>query len=115
MSETDAEFVERLAADRNGPIYEAEMSRLFALAGRGAAMQWRPIEEAPRDTRWFLAGCPTEYDVYGGSKFWAGTARFEYPTDDHPELMRANGYDAGPTHATHFMPLPPPPKGAEDE
>lgn len=39
MSESDAEFVERLSIDRNGPIYEAEMTRLLALAERGAAMQ----------------------------------------------------------------------------
>ena len=46
-SETDAEFVERLSSDRNGPIYEAEMSRLFALARRGAE-GWTYLKKGER-------------------------------------------------------------------
>ena len=38
-SESDEQFVERLAADRNGPIYEADFTRLFDLARRGAAAE----------------------------------------------------------------------------
>ena len=46
-SETDAEFLDRLeATPRYNPAYRTLVSdRLFALARRGAAVQWRPIQE----------------------------------------------------------------------
>ena len=47
MSETDAEFLDRLeATPRYNPAYRTLVSdRLFAIARRGAAVQWRPIQE----------------------------------------------------------------------
>src|SRR5574343_5466 len=49
--ESDAEFVERVEnkALLGHATTSKERARLFALARRGAAMQWRPIEEAPKD------------------------------------------------------------------
>ena len=46
-SETDAAFLDRLeATTRYNPAYRTLVSdRLFALARRGAEVQWRPIEE----------------------------------------------------------------------
>ena len=46
-SETDAEFLDRLeATPRYNPAYRTlDSDRLFALARRGAAVQWRPIQE----------------------------------------------------------------------
>ena len=83
----------------------ARLEEVERLAIAGLAVQPRPIEEAPRDGSWFLALEETEFDVIGFSHWWAGTARFEYPNDGHPELMRASGYDAGPISPAHFIPL----------
>lgn len=66
---------------------------------------WKPIATAPRDSRWFAVRSPTEYDVAGGSPWWIGTARFENPGDREPEVMRPNGYDAGPTDALEWAEL----------
>lgn len=51
MSETDKEFVERMAAVlKTGTRGSFEdFNRLFTLARRGAAMTPRPIEDAPKD------------------------------------------------------------------
>ena len=47
MSETDKQFVERMMWNdlMLEKVSRDEWSRLFALARRGAAVQWRPIEE----------------------------------------------------------------------
>ena len=58
MAETAAEFLARLEEmPRYDPAYRTlDSDRLFALARRGAAVQWRPISEAPKDgTRMLLA------------------------------------------------------------
>ncbi len=73
--------------------------------------KWLSIETAPRDGRWIMAGAATDYDVIGGHSWWVGTARFDFPDDDTPELMVASGYYKGPIDATHWMPLPPAPEG----
>lgn len=52
-SETDEQFVERISREvypgfdgwRTVSMMDHSLDRLFALARRGAAMQWRPIEE----------------------------------------------------------------------
>jgi hypothetical protein len=41
-AETDAEFVERIESRWMIAAPEADITRLFALARRGAAVQWRP-------------------------------------------------------------------------
>lgn len=48
MSDSDAEFVELMRV-RGAWAPDSDIDRLFALARRGAEMQWRPIEEAPKD------------------------------------------------------------------
>lgn len=45
ISETDAEFVERIVNTKVMHIKPDEWPRVIALARRGAAVQWRPIEE----------------------------------------------------------------------
>ena len=89
-SETDEQFVERMAALFPG------QDRLVALARRGAAVQWSPIEEAPKDNGRVLLFIPP----YGaGSGHWVGAGWL-----GHFVINR----EAEPTH---FMPLPPPPAG----
>ena len=72
-------------------------------ARRGAAMQWRPIEEAPKDGTEFIAYRPD-----------AGVFTANY--DDEQDVWFANhGYeDITDDLPTHWMPFPPPPKGAEE-
>ena len=72
--------------------------------------EWKTIDSAPRDGRWFLAGCPTSYDVVGGNGFWCGTARYELPDDEDPEIMFSSGYYGPVVSATHWLPLPSPPE-----
>ena len=65
-------------------------------ARRGAAVQWSPIEEAPKDNGRVLLFIPP----YGaGSGHWVGAGWL-----GHFVINR----EAEPTH---FMPLPPPPAG----
>jgi len=82
--------------------------------GRVVERGWRPIDEAPKDASWFLAGQMTSYDVVGVAVFHACAARFEMSTDDEPELMFANG-NYGPVlyGSTHYRPLPAPPNEGE--
>lgn len=103
-TETDAEFVERLASDHNGPIYEAEMARLFALARRGAAMQWRPIETAPKEKGKYLLGWNRHHS--GVIQYWPRAY------EDDPEWVDESTEFIEPP-VTHWMPLPPPPAGEQ--
>lgn len=119
---TDAQVEVALAADmmeRGGVVWnevldeaEQEFEKRIMRAALEAAERaaWRPIEEAPKDGRWFMVGAPSDYDVIGNNPWWVGTARFEFPFDNTPELMIASGYDKGPVFATHFRPLPSPPE-----
>ncbi len=72
-------------------------------------MEWKPIESAPRDGRWFLGAVKSRYDVLGESEWWMGTVRFDLPDDTGPELMRPDGYEVTEVYLTHWMPLPEPP------
>lgn len=95
-SETDAEFVERIKREWDGdnvPCVE-DFDQLIAIARRGAAVQWRPIEEAPPEFKRMLA---TDGDVRGEA--WRHGDRY-YWVDDSA---------AG--DITHWMFLPPPPSG----
>lgn len=58
MTETDAEFLELLGTVPCGYWGQADCARLLDIARRGAAMQWMPIEEAPKDGRWILVASP---------------------------------------------------------
>lgn len=107
MSEIDAEFVERIKREWDGdnvPCVE-DFDHLISLARRGAAMQWRPIETAPKDGTPLLLLWPDAaekmavmwWDDYCGG--WMGYY---------------DGINPGRMPPTHWMPLPPPPKGAEE-
>lgn len=106
MSETDAEFVERMLADCETFGFDGlDIERMRSLARRGAAMQWRPIEEAPKDGPFVLlfnaaseAWCPT-IARWNGDGWGDEEGTFHIPGLNMP---------------THWMPLPPPPKGAEE-
>ena len=97
MSESDKEFVERMdAVLQTGTRGSFEdFDRLLALAHRGAAMQWRPISEAPRDGTRILITNKTPF-----------VSRYQYGVWD---------VDGGQVYnATHWMPLPPPPEGEKE-
>lgn len=94
-SETEEQFVERVEA--NAIIAGADLSRLFALARRGAAVQWRPISEAPRTGRTLIL-------MIGPSGF--------------PNVAYANTWwQSGCSvecEPTHWMPLPPTPSRRDE-
>jgi hypothetical protein len=66
---TDDELIARLQRDfeifsEGGSSEVIENSkRLIALARRGAAVKWRPIEEAPNDGGWLLGDFGDGYDL----------------------------------------------------
>lgn len=87
-SETDEQFVERIGLDFD-LSNTADIQRLFALARRGAAVQWKPIEEAPRLSR---------HEIL----LWDGARRFL-------GWWKSGAFwreDGNPFDATHWMPLP---------
>jgi hypothetical protein len=104
MSETDAEFLDRLQYQEHAHevLREADRDRLIVLARRGAKVSaeapapWQPIETAPEKALWWV--------------LWDA----EY---DHPVVTQQRSADgvfwAGdwdwPIEATHWMPLPHPP------
>jgi hypothetical protein len=98
MVETDEQFVEQLVEIAVCDWMQEQFNEFFAIARRGAAMQWRPIETAPRDGTEFLAYRP-DAGVFTASyddeqECWFANYGFEDIVDDLP---------------THWMPLPPPP------
>ena len=100
MAEADVEFVERASRTPCGKWPLIDHDRLFTLARRGAAVPWRPIEEAPKDGTEFIAYRP-DAGVFTASydpeqECWFANHGYEDITDDQP---------------THWMPLPPPPSG----
>ena len=109
MIETDAEVVERVKREWDGdnvPCVE-DFDQLIALARRGAAVQWRPIEEAPKDGTWILVGAPGKEPE---TACWSSSVWLE---GWYSGGGRSDSY--GPSfEPTHWMPLPPPPKGAEE-
>lgn len=98
--ESDSEFLDFIEEqwDHGNSPNEEDFARLFALARRGAAMQWRSISEAPPEFKRILA---TDGDVRGEA--WRYDTRF-YWVDD----SAAGGI-------THWMPLPPPPKQENEQ
>lgn len=80
--------------------------RLFALARRGAAVQWRPIEEAPKDGTpiLLLIQFPDE-PPHIITALWDGRV----PKWPWRPVGGSSAY--GEEYATHWQPLPPPPAG----
>lgn len=139
MSESDAEFLEwvRDQWDGGNSPNEEDFDRLFALARRGAAMQWRPIGTAPKDgTRMLLAYHNSMHNWRRLIAFYAPKLTIEQQFDDkgwcdYDEAndrfcLREGWYEcidnwddysyvhmSGVT-PTHWMPLPPPPAGEQE-
>ena len=112
MSETGAEFVERMKREWDGdnvPCVE-DFDQLIALARRGAAMQWRPIEEAPSTgmgPQMILGHAEKKWIRFGW--YYAACRKWYYSgTSERTQYAQVEG-DA----PTHFMPLPPPPAGEQ--
>lgn len=96
MAESDQEFVKRMYnAASPASKEDPEWSRLFAIADRGAEIQWRPIETAPKDGTCFLAKQGyAMVTTYWHRDHWA----------------KVDWLDP-----VEWMPLPPPPKGETNE
>lgn len=106
MAETEREFVEQM--DRLTPAGDtmsvSDRDRLFTLARRGAEMQWRPIEAAPREGGPILLFEPL------GDEDQIGVGYYE-PVTDHEGTEWLTFWETGVRcDATHWMPLPPPPE-----
>ena len=99
MSETDAEFVEALVQIAVCDWTQEQFDKFFALARRGAAVQWRPIKEAVNSHCRVLL----YVDPYG-----AGSGHWDNGWKAHFCLNK----EAQPSH---FMLLPPPPAGETNE
>lgn len=96
QAEKDAAFIDAVEESLGSLVPKY----LYDLARRGAAVQWRPIEEAPKDGTEFIAYRP-DAGVFTASydpeqECWFANHGYEDITDDQP---------------THWMPLPPPPSG----
>ena len=117
MSETDEQFVERLFNEWGEWAGSPANARLFALARRGAAVQWRPIEEAPKDGRSILItggsfgwGCDAE-DCDASPCDWVATAQW---FREGWQGGSSGGHDEHFWYApNHWMPLPPPAAGGQ--
>lgn len=79
--------------------------------------EWQPIEAAPKDgTRVLIANDDGEMDVAGYVAEWSEHSEFVRTAKDG-DVFRTVRRDMGywdAVHAycpTHWMPLPPPPKG----
>ena len=101
-TESDEAFVERIKREWDGdnvPCVE-DFDQLIALARRGAAMQWRPIEEAPKDGFEVLVYVPRATGAL-------------YITASNPTGQQWWSRNVGAVKPTHWMPLPPPPTGEQ--
>lgn len=116
MTETDAEFVERISREvypgfdgwRTVSMFDTSLDRLFALARRGAAVQWRPIEEAPKDGTMVLMRDDAE-DEELETIYFAMTGIWTHGKWHFPG---SGGWQPSPWFVpVRFMPLPPPPAG----
>ena len=110
---------------KHGPVYAAIVEvwgercpdydpdclccRAWADYDRGAAVQWRPIETAPKDGTpiLLLIQFPDE-PPHIITALWDGRV----PKWPWRPVGGSSAY--GEEYTTHFLPLPPPPKGAEE-
>lgn len=113
MSETDEQFLDSMEQWVIGSlVFKREhRERLFALARRGAAVQWRPFSEAPESRDEILVYRPDagvfmalhcEEDAY--------TATPDSPPEGDFYWFSTCGEDLTVDLPTHWMPLPPPPE-----
>ena len=97
MAESDETFLERLSETPCGSWYLTDHDRLFALARRGAAAQWRPIQTAPSK------GTYLEYQP---------------PHQDGKIMLHERvvicGEGGSVRKSTHWMPLPIPPQETDN-
>jgi len=111
-AETNAEFVADMewlhSHDREAALPPEKLNRLFALARRGAAMQWRPIQTAPKD------GTPILLLVqFPGERPDTFVAAWDANSPKWPWRPTCDGSAYSEEYATHWMPLPPPPAGEQ--
>ena len=95
MSETDKQFVERMAHTVQN-ISLIDWDRLSNLTLRGVEAQWRPIEEAPKEEgRFYL----------GWNGHWRGVIQYMVPAylDDPEWVDETTAFIEPPP--THFIPL----------
>ena len=131
--ESDEAFVEKIKrhVSQDGPYAELTlwpevMDRLLSLASRGAAVQWRPIEEAPRDgtpvSLWrpkaeqgfcWKQRVDALWDQEIGAWVWP-----DGPCVDiggHNSWLENGQYFFDAESFTHWMPLPLPPSPSTQE
>ena len=114
MSETDAEFLDSMEQWVIGSlVFKREhRERLFALARRGAEMQWRPIEEAPKDGTMVLMRDDAEDEELETIYF----AMMGIWTHGKWHFPGSGGWQPSPWFVPlRWMPLPPPPAGETNE
>ena len=106
--ESDAEFLDYMERWTRGAMTDTAHARLFALARRGAAVQWRPIEEAPKDGSFFV-GLMSDRHIRK-----AGVDIVHWIDDP---VWPIEGYGTGYQieFFSHFLPLPPPPQETSDD
>lgn len=79
--------------------------------------EWQPIETAPKNGKHVLLWCPWLNDPVNMGYVSVGSFREDdYAHDDGPTWLDdshddfSTGYASRPLRATHWMPLPEPPK-----
>jgi len=110
MSESDMEFLDGMEAWVTGSLVfkKEHRDRLFALARRGAAMQWNGIETAPK------GGFPILLLDMTGDEDRIGIGYYEEIIDDDGGVWLTFWQNGARCNATMWMPLPPPPQENEE-
>jgi hypothetical protein len=89
------------------PAYAKEaLAALWRIEERAAA--WKPISSAPRDGTYILIAVPP----YDNEEFVQPALWYQGERDESPAWENSGGRYP---KATHWMPLPPPPKPTETQ
>lgn len=102
-AEKDAAFIDAVEASLGSLVPKY----LYDLARRGAAVQWRPISEAPRDGSWFISSKWVGHPDHPTAMWWLVKTQWSEKWNKFWDGLEPSGL-ASPTH---FMPLPPHPSG----